>query len=84
MERRFTSIICFSLLTNYSNYIAFDEALVLMDQPKKAIAKIRKSTTFQVQPLDNKLRRYTCKSIFIVNNTCSYKFMLFICFLCCP
>ena len=31
----------FFLLTNYSNYIVFDEALALLDQLKKAVAKIR-------------------------------------------
>ena len=36
----------FFLLTNYSNYLAFNEALALLDQLKKAMAKIRKRATF--------------------------------------
>ena len=36
---------CF-LLTNYSNYVAFDETLVLLEWLKKAIAKIRKRLAF--------------------------------------
>ena len=43
---------CF-LLTNYSNYVAFDETLVLLEWLKKAIAKIRKRLAFWKQPLDN-------------------------------
>ena len=33
----------FSLLTNYSTFVAFDEALTLLDQLKKTKIKIRKN-----------------------------------------
>ena len=35
----------FFLMTNYSNYVALDEALVLLDGLKKVIAKIRKRSS---------------------------------------
>ena len=44
----------FFLLTSYSNYVAFNEALALLDPlKKKAVTKIRKGVTFWKQPLDN-------------------------------
>ena len=41
----------FFLLTNYSNYVAFDKALALLDRLKKSNAKIGKRAAF----LDNRL-----------------------------
>ena len=43
----------FILLTNYLNYVAFDEALTLLGQLKKAIVKITKGATLWKQPLGN-------------------------------
>ena len=47
----------FYLMTNYSNYVAFDKALALLNGPKKTIGKIRKGATFWKQPLDNVLSK---------------------------
>ena len=41
----------FFLLTNYSNYVAFDKALALLDRLKKGNAKLGKRSAF----LDNLL-----------------------------
>ena len=42
----------FFLLTNYSNFVAFDEALALPDQFKKLQKqKLKKRTTLQKQTL---------------------------------
>ena len=41
----------FFLLTNYSNYVAFDKALALLDRLKKSNAKMGKRAAF----LDNRL-----------------------------
>ena len=43
----------FFLLTNYLNYVVFDEALALPDQLKKSNNKNYKGATFWKQPLDN-------------------------------
>ena len=45
----------FLLLTNYSNYIVFDEALTLLDRLKKTIAKTTKGVTSLKQSLENLL-----------------------------
>ena len=56
----------FFLMTNYSNYVASDEAYWI--EFNKAIAKIRKGATFCKQPLDNILFRcYTFKFIYIAS-----------------
>ena len=41
----------FLLLTNYSNYVAFDEALTLLDRLKKTITEITKGVTSLKQSL---------------------------------
>ena len=43
----------FLLWTNYSNYVAFDEALTLLDRFKKTMAKITKGVTSLEQSLEN-------------------------------
>ena len=43
----------FFLLTNYFNYVVFDEALVLLDRFKKSNSKIRKGARFWKQRFDN-------------------------------
>ena len=45
----------FFCLANYSNYVAFDEALTLLDRLKKAIAKSTKGETSLKQSLYNLL-----------------------------
>ena len=45
----------FLLWTNYSNYVAFDEALTLLDRFKKTMAKITKGVTSLKQSLENLL-----------------------------
>ena len=45
----------FLLLTNYSNYVVFDEALTLLDRLKKTIAKTTKGVTSLKQSLENLL-----------------------------
>ena len=54
------------LRTNYSNYIAFDEALTLLDRFKKTMAKITKGVTYLKQPLENLLFKMLCLSSFIL------------------
>ena len=45
----------FLLLTNYLKYVAFDEALTLLDRFKKAMAKITKGVTSLKQYLETLL-----------------------------
>ena len=45
----------FLLWTNYSNYVAFDEALTLLDRFIKTMAKITKGVTSLKQSLENLL-----------------------------
>ena len=53
----------FLLFTNYSNYIVFDKALTLLDQPKKTIAK----TTKRVRSLKQSLKNLPFKMLVTLN-----------------